>query len=78
MAAPGAWARLAFAPVAYLRYLELTLWPSRLAVLYPHPGASLSMAEVVVGAAVLGAISAFAVPGGARGRGSGLAGSGSG
>jgi tetratricopeptide (TPR) repeat protein len=33
-------------PVAYLRYLELTLWPAKLAVLYP-PGRHSGMGEVV-------------------------------
>ena len=58
---PPLWARLAFTPVAYLRYLELTLWPSGLAVLYPHPGASLGASEVLAGVAVLAAISALAI-----------------
>ena len=58
---PPLWARVAFTPVAYLRYLELTLWPSGLAVLYPHPSTSLAMGEVVAAVGVLLALSAFAV-----------------
>ena len=58
---PPLWARVAFTPVAFLRYLELFLWPSGLAVLYPHPGASLAPGEVVAAIGVLLAISAFAV-----------------
>ena len=58
---PPLWARIAFTPVAFLRYLELFLWPSGLAVLYPHPGASLAMGEVVAAVGVLLAITAFAV-----------------
>ena len=57
---PPLWARLAFTPVAFLRYLELTLWPADLAVLYPHPGTSLAMGEVVAALGVLLAITAFA------------------
>ena len=35
--------------VAYVRYLGKAFWPSRLAVLYPHPGDSLPVWEVVAG-----------------------------
>jgi tetratricopeptide (TPR) repeat protein len=33
--------------VCYVAYIIKMLWPSRLAVLYPHPGQNLSVAEVV-------------------------------
>jgi tetratricopeptide (TPR) repeat protein len=54
-------ARIAFVPVEYLRYLELSFWPSGLAVLYPHPGESLGAAEVIAALAVLAAVTALAV-----------------
>jgi tetratricopeptide (TPR) repeat protein len=31
-------ARLANAAISYVRYLEKTFWPTKLAVIYPHPG----------------------------------------
>jgi len=37
------WSRIANALVSYLRYLGKTIWPSDLAVLYPHPGTGLSL-----------------------------------
>ncbi len=33
------WGRFGNACVSYIRYIEKLLWPTRLAVLYPHPGA---------------------------------------
>jgi protein O-mannosyl-transferase len=54
-------ARLAFVPVEVLRYLELTFWPSGLAVLYPAPGTSLGAGEVVLALAVVTALTALAV-----------------
>ncbi len=41
------------AVVAYVRYLGKAFWPTRLAVLYPHPGNSLSAWEIVSAAALL-------------------------
>ena len=32
------WVRFRNVPVAYVRYLGKAVWPTRLAVLYPHPG----------------------------------------
>jgi len=58
---PSFAARLAFVPVEYLRYLELTVWPSGLAVLYPLPGESLGAGEVALALAVLAAVTALAV-----------------
>jgi Tfp pilus assembly protein PilF len=40
--------RLANIPVAYVMYILKMIWPSRLAVLYPHPGESLQIWQVVV------------------------------
>jgi tetratricopeptide (TPR) repeat protein len=40
--------RLGNAIVAYAGYIEKMFWPSRLAVLYPHPGHSLSMGTIAV------------------------------
>ena len=74
---PPLWARLAFTPVAYLRYLELTLWPAGLAVLYPHPGTSLALGEGIAAVGVLLGISAFAFQTRRARPGSGPAGSGS-
>ena len=52
--------RVANALVAYVRYLGMLVWPHRLAVFYPHPGASLSAAVVVAAACFLLALSAAA------------------
>ncbi len=40
--------RLCNAVVAYIGYIGKMIWPDNLAVLYPHPGNSLSMSKVVV------------------------------
>ena len=45
--------RLGNAVVAYVRYLGKALWPSRLAVLYPHPGRLLPAWEVVASTVLL-------------------------
>jgi tetratricopeptide (TPR) repeat protein len=42
--------------VAYMRYLGKAFWPTRLAVLYPHPGDSLPAWQIAGAAAVLLAI----------------------
>jgi hypothetical protein len=47
--------------VAYVRYLGKAFWPTRLAVLYPHPGDSLPVWEVVGAAAVLLAITVLVI-----------------
>jgi len=39
--------------VAYVRYLGKAFWPTRLAVLYPHPGNSLPAWEIIAAAAIL-------------------------
>ena len=38
--------RVGNAVVAYIGYIEKMIWPDNLAVLYPHPGGSLSMSKV--------------------------------
>ena len=53
--------RLGNALVAYLAYLGQFLWPARLAVLYPHPGNELSIAQVLASALVLAGLTAIAV-----------------
>jgi protein O-mannosyl-transferase len=45
--------------VAYVRYLGKAFWPTRLAVLYPHPGDSLPVWEIIRAAAVLLLITAL-------------------
>ncbi len=51
------WLRIANAIDATCLYLWQTLWPSGLAVFYPHPGASLTRGRVLLGALVLLALS---------------------
>jgi len=48
MEALGIKVRVGNAIVSYIGYVEKMLWPSGLAVLYPHPASSLSMVRVVV------------------------------
>ncbi len=45
--------RIKNAIYSYLIYMEKTVWPSRLAVFYPHPEASLALWKVLLAAAVL-------------------------
>jgi protein O-mannosyl-transferase len=47
------------AVVAYVRYLGKAFWPARLAVLYPHPGSSLPVWQIVAAAAILLSITAL-------------------
>ena len=53
------WSRIANALVSYLHYIGKMIWPGDLAVLYPHPGTSLSLwwgagaGLVVVGLSIL-------------------------
>ncbi len=51
--------RLGNAIVSYARYLGKAVWPSRLALFYPHPGTSLPMWQVVSALAVLLIITGF-------------------
>ena len=48
MEALGLKVRVGNAIVSYIGYIEKMLWPSGLAVLYPHPAGSLSMTKVMV------------------------------
>ncbi len=45
--------RIGNAIVAYSRYLGLAVWPSKLAVVYPHPGVFLPTWQVLASAALL-------------------------
>ena len=51
--------RLGNAIVSYVRYLGKAFWPSRLALFYPHPGASLQRGQVLAALVVLLAISGW-------------------
>jgi tetratricopeptide (TPR) repeat protein len=52
--------RLANAPVAVCAYVAKAFWPSRLAVIYPHPGDSLSAWRVAAAGAALAAATVLA------------------
>jgi Flp pilus assembly protein TadD len=45
------WPRALNAALSTVRYLQLTLWPSGLSPLYPHPGPNLSLAAALASAA---------------------------
>jgi protein O-mannosyl-transferase len=51
--------RLSNAVVAYLLYIWKMVWPARLAVLYPHPGASLPIWLILLSSAFLVGVSAL-------------------
>ncbi|HEY5175026.1 MAG TPA: hypothetical protein VII95_05620 [Terriglobales bacterium] len=53
--------RLGNATVSYARYVGKAFWPSRLALFYPHPGASLKMWEVLAALIFLLAVTALAL-----------------
>ena len=53
--------RLGNAIVAGASYLGNTIWPSNLAVIYPHPGSELAPTRIALSAAVLVSLSALAV-----------------
>ncbi|HYV17450.1 MAG TPA: tetratricopeptide repeat protein [Verrucomicrobiae bacterium] len=53
--------RVANAIVATVTYLGQTMWPTRLAVFYPHPGASLAAWKVIVSSAILAALTFGAI-----------------
>jgi tetratricopeptide (TPR) repeat protein len=55
------WARAANAINSYAAYLGDLVWPSGLAVFYPHPGTNISWFSVGMSAAVLAVISGTAV-----------------
>jgi protein O-mannosyl-transferase len=52
--------RLNNAVYSYLIYVVKGLWPSRLAILYPHPGHSLAWWKIIAGAVFLAATTAAA------------------
>ena len=60
--------RIANALISYVSYIVKMLYPSRLAVLYPHPGDSLPAWRVIVSIIVLAGISAVAIYMGRRRR----------
>jgi tetratricopeptide (TPR) repeat protein len=49
--------RIANAFISYLKYIEKTLWPSRLAVFYPHAGSNFSKAWMVLSVLLLVSLS---------------------
>ncbi len=51
--------RLEDAILAYVLYLEKALWPSHLAVFYPHPGASVSFRVIAASGLVLATITSL-------------------
>lgn len=54
-------ARLGNAVLSYGLYLRKAVWPSELALLYPHPGRSLCWLPIVSSAVVLSGITAFVI-----------------
>jgi hypothetical protein len=57
------WIRTGNAIVAYVRYIGKALWPSKLAVMYLHPGDSLRVWQVALAGLVLLAITALIIAG---------------
>jgi len=53
--------RLENAAFSYARYLGKAFWPSRLALMYPHPGTSLQTWQAELALLILIAISIFVV-----------------
>ncbi len=53
--------RIANALISYAKYIGKMIWPSRLAVFYPHPGDRLPMWQAVVAALLLLAISIWVI-----------------
>ncbi len=53
--------RLAHAPSFYAKYMALSLWPTDLAVLYPHPGHDISWGLAALGGVMLLGLSFFAL-----------------
>ncbi len=51
--------RVGNAIVCYARYLGKAFWPSRLALIYPHPGTSLRTWEVLAALVLLLAVTAL-------------------
>lgn len=53
--------RVGNAILAYGLYVKNAVWPSRLALLYPHPGSSLRWAQAILSGSVLLAITGWAI-----------------
>ncbi len=53
--------RLANVPIAYVQYLEKTVWPARLAVYYPHPHGATPPGQAAMAAAFLAIVTCGAV-----------------
>ncbi|MBN2493556.1 MAG: tetratricopeptide repeat protein [Deltaproteobacteria bacterium] len=53
--------RLANAALSYVRYMGMWLWPSDLAVLYPHPRDGMSGWQVLGASIILGSITGLAI-----------------
>ena len=53
--------RIENAVVAYVRYLEKAFWPSNLAVLYPHPGNSLRVWQILAAFVLLAMVTTLVV-----------------
>ena len=53
--------RVANAFISYMTYIKKMIWPSRLAVFYPHPSDTLSMWQAAVAALLLLAVSAWVI-----------------
>jgi len=53
--------RVANAVISYATYIEKMIWPSRLAVFYPHLAGSFSIFRLVVSAAILALISIYCI-----------------
>ena len=65
---PGSWAytfpiRIENALVAYVRYVQKAFWPSKLAILYPHPGTLLPVWQVLLASLFLLSITALVMVG---------------
>jgi tetratricopeptide (TPR) repeat protein len=55
--------RLGNAVLSYSLYLKNAIWPTKLALLYPHPGNSLSLVSVALSGAMLLAVTALVIAG---------------
>ena len=53
--------RIENAIFAYIRYLGKAIWPSHLAMIYPHPGSSIRIWQVVIALLLLLAITALVI-----------------
>ncbi len=54
-------ARIANASIAYVQYIEKMIWPSRLAVFYPHAGEKVAIWQAVIAGALLLSITIFVI-----------------